>query len=266
MKIFISYTKEDIDIANKLYADLQEADLKPWMDKKNILPGQKWKQIIPKIINKCDLVIILMSSKSILRRGYFHTELRSALNVLNEMPPHSIFIIPVRIDNCNPAYEELKDIHWVDIFPSYENGFSKILNTINKILESVPKYKSAYTRKIGDEIRVLENLYEKLTIKGSDKKELFDIENKIKLLNKKILQGPNLEEGFILSARYKLIECIGTGGFATVWKAYDKKNRKLAAIKVLHGHLSRDDSQRDRFFSWCRNDDEFKSSKYYSNY
>lgn len=53
--------------------------------------------------------------------------------------------------------------------------------------------------------------------------------------------------GRLLDHRLELIERIGQGGFATVWKAYDKQARRLVAVKVLHPQLASDQGRRQRF-------------------
>ncbi|QTA82990.1 Sulfatase-modifying factor enzyme domain-containing protein [Desulfonema limicola] len=62
MKIFISYTREDYDIAKRLYDDLKKAGIDPWMDKVNLLPGQNWKIHITKAIKESKYFIALLSS------------------------------------------------------------------------------------------------------------------------------------------------------------------------------------------------------------
>jgi hypothetical protein len=39
-QVFISYAREDIRAAKRLYEDLKNAGLRPWLDKTNILGGQ----------------------------------------------------------------------------------------------------------------------------------------------------------------------------------------------------------------------------------
>ena len=56
--------------------------------------------------------------------------MRTALDILDEFPPDDIFVIPVRIDDCEPVEEKIRNLHRVDLFPSYENGFEKILKSI----------------------------------------------------------------------------------------------------------------------------------------
>jgi hypothetical protein len=53
MKIFISYAREDLETAKKLRDDLEKAGIKTWLDKEDLLPGQKWRTIISKEIREC---------------------------------------------------------------------------------------------------------------------------------------------------------------------------------------------------------------------
>ena len=47
--------------------------------------------------------------------------------------------------------------------------------------------------------------------------------------------------------RYQIREVLGTGGFATVYRAYDPVLDREVALKVLHPHLGRDADTRQRF-------------------
>lgn len=53
-----------------------------------------------------------------------------ALDMLDMFPFEDIFVIPVRLDECEPPYEKIKNLQWVDLFPSYEAGLSKILKVV----------------------------------------------------------------------------------------------------------------------------------------
>lgn len=52
--------------------------------------------------------------------------------------------------------------------------------------------------------------------------------------------------------RYELLEVVGTGAFATVWKAHDPVLETSVAIKVLADNWSRDPEMRQRFLSEAR--------------
>ena len=46
---------------------------------------------------------------------------------MEELPPGHIFVIPIRLDECEIPYEELKKFHYQDFFPDWYEGLKKIL-------------------------------------------------------------------------------------------------------------------------------------------
>lgn len=46
--VFISYAHEDAEFAERLYKDLKNAGLVPWLDKQTIRAGENWKIAIRK--------------------------------------------------------------------------------------------------------------------------------------------------------------------------------------------------------------------------
>lgn len=129
-RVFLSYAREDTDTAEKVYRDLTKAGLDVWFDKHSLLPGQKWKLEILKAIKESAYFVALLSSQSVSKKGYVQKEVKEALEVLDEYPESDIFIIPVRIDDCNPTNPKLKELQWVDLFPSFEEGIKKIFRSI----------------------------------------------------------------------------------------------------------------------------------------
>jgi hypothetical protein len=130
-KAFISYAREDENIAMRLYADLKKAGMDLWIDKENLIPGQNWKLAINQAIKNFNYFIPLLSSNSVKKRGHVQKEFKYGLKVLEEIPPGEIFIIPVRIDPCEVKFEELRDLQWADLFPSYESGLKDILRALS---------------------------------------------------------------------------------------------------------------------------------------
>ena len=53
--------------------------------------------------------------------------------------------------------------------------------------------------------------------------------------------------GIVLAGRYKLIEMLGSGGMADVYKASDRKLNRYVAVKILRHEYSSDDSFITRF-------------------
>lgn len=101
--------------------------------------------------------------------------------------------------------------------------------------------------------RRLDAAYERLEALTSADEDTTAALETIVELKREIRHGPQLErEDLLAEGRFKLLEPLGKGGFATVWKAYDRKTRGLVAVKVLHGQHASDRSRRERFFRGAR--------------
>lgn len=75
IQIFINYANEDYDEALKLYNELSNVrNLNPWMNKKSIFGGEKWKATISKAIRTSRFFIALLSSNSVPKKGYVQKE------------------------------------------------------------------------------------------------------------------------------------------------------------------------------------------------
>lgn len=132
MSIFISYVREDYEYALRLFHDLRRRGFKPWLDSECLIPGQNWKDAIADEIRNTDFVIVLMSQRSVTKRGVFQLEVREALRQLDEIPPDDIYLIPVRLDDVTPNHRMLQNIQWVDLFPSYEAGVKMLVTALRQ--------------------------------------------------------------------------------------------------------------------------------------
>ena len=130
--VFISYAREDHETAKKLFHDLRDYGFDPWLDTEKLLPGQRWKPAIRRAIRQSTYFIALLSESSVGKKGFVQRELRQALEVLEELPDHEIFLIPARIEDCEPTFEQLIELNWVDLFPDYNQGLPKILNVLGR--------------------------------------------------------------------------------------------------------------------------------------
>ena len=136
IQIFLAHAHEDKEAVFKLYKRLQQAGYKPWLDKKDLIPGQNWRTVIPQVIAKSQLFIACLSQRSIAKQGYVQREFRMALNQAANLPPDSIYLIPIRFDECeipNLRQDEyginLRDIHWLDYWET--DGFANLERAIN---------------------------------------------------------------------------------------------------------------------------------------
>ncbi|KAF5434830.1 CRISPR-associated protein [Candidatus Methanophagaceae archaeon] len=140
LRIFLAHAKEDKEQVYKLYLKLKEAGFEPWLDEKELLPGQVWRDEIQKAIQNSDFIIACLSKISVAKKGYVQKEYRTALDLYAERPPDDIYLIPVRLDDCKVpnlkvGTATLRDFQWVDLFIE-PDGFEKILKSI-KLKSSV---------------------------------------------------------------------------------------------------------------------------------
>ena len=121
--VFLSYARLDLKQARKLCGDLRKlTGVSVWFDKDDLLPGMRWRPAIRKSIREADYFIALMSKQSVAKKGFRHSELRQAFEIFEEFPDDKIFLIPTRLDDCNPPIEELRDITYADLFPNWADG------------------------------------------------------------------------------------------------------------------------------------------------
>jgi TIR domain len=79
IQVFLCHASEDKAAVLDIYDRLRALGDKPWVDKKDLLPGQLWEEEIPKAIRVSDFIPIFLSKNSIPKQGYVQTELNSRL-------------------------------------------------------------------------------------------------------------------------------------------------------------------------------------------
>jgi mannose-1-phosphate guanylyltransferase len=128
-QIFICYAKEDRTKIEGLYQELSEKGYKPWMDEKELLPGAIWREEIQKAIRGSDFFLACISKNLVNKRGFVHREIREALEICQERLPTDIYLIPVRLEECEIP-ESLRYLQHVDFF---DNDFlEKLEHTIGQ--------------------------------------------------------------------------------------------------------------------------------------
>ena len=135
IQIFIAHASEDKPQVRELYTKLKQAGYKPWLDEEDLIPGLNWREEIPKALKSSDLFLACLSSTSIRKRGYIQREFKMAMEMLAEMPSGTIYLIPLKLDDCEiPELRQseyglnLRDLQWLDYWKP--NGFEKLIKAI----------------------------------------------------------------------------------------------------------------------------------------
>lgn len=118
---FLCYAKENQVVVREFSLRLKsEGWIDPWFDEDDILPGQLWQDSVTNAVRNSHAVIIFLSKVAIASEGFFHKELKLALDTAAEKPEGTIFIIPIRINDCFVP-EILLKYQYVDYFGSDEH-------------------------------------------------------------------------------------------------------------------------------------------------
>lgn len=126
LKVFLCHSKSDKEFVRSLYNRLLAVGCDPWLDEVKLLPGQEWDIEIRKAVRNSHVVIICLSKGAISKRGYIHKEIKFAMDVADEIPDGDIFIIPLKVEPCEPP-DSLKKYQWTEVF---NEGYQKLLNTL----------------------------------------------------------------------------------------------------------------------------------------
>jgi hypothetical protein len=129
-RVFIAYVEEDLAFAKKLNQVFEQNGLRPWLDKKRLMPGQNWPRAIEAAIQTSDFFVACFSRRSISKRGSFHSELRYALFCAAKVPLDEIFLIPLRLDDCAVPRRISKQVQYLDLFPDWKAGVNRVIAVI----------------------------------------------------------------------------------------------------------------------------------------
>lgn len=132
LRVFLCHSSQDKPIVRELYQRLNaEGWIDPWLDEEKLLPGQDWDMEIEKAVEAADAVIVCLSSNSVPKEGYVQKELRFALGIALEKPEETIFILPIRLDEC-VVPRSLRSIQYIDFFPRERNTvvFKRLMESL----------------------------------------------------------------------------------------------------------------------------------------
>ncbi len=100
LRVFLCHSSSDKPKIRELYQRLRADGVAPWLDEEHLLPGQDWHLEITKAVRSSHVVIVCLSSTAISKTGYVQKEIKHALDVADEQPEGTIFLIPLKLSRC----------------------------------------------------------------------------------------------------------------------------------------------------------------------
>ncbi len=205
LHVFLCHSSNDKPAVRELYQKLSaETWIDPWLDKAKILPGQDWEMVIEKAVEVSDVVIICLSNQSVTKEGFVQREIRYAYDIALEKPEATIFLIPLRLDDCIVP-RKLRSLHWVDYFGDDKgDAYSDLIEALkiryeqkipleeelerNKIEEQMKRETEELARKLAAEYSVRE-----IVAKEEKEKAEREAQEKIARLSKHASNTPKPE-------------------------------------------------------------------------
>jgi toxoflavin biosynthesis protein ToxD len=188
LRVFLCHSSNDKSIVRELYQKLQtQIWLQPWLDEEELFPGMDWNLEIEKAVEDADAIIVCLSRNSITKEGYVQREIRIALDYADYKPDGTLFIIPVRLEECTPP-KRLARWQYADYFEGQrERGMQRLLISLKRRADSLDlKTESTFQKKITeDEIipqKGILQLHPEL-FQSVLKRSPFDTSNKLILSN-----------------------------------------------------------------------------------
>ena len=118
-KVFISYSRKDIDFVRKLAGDLEKAGYDVWWDITDLQGGDDWVNTIPQAISSSQYVIVVLTPASI-DSEWVRKEYTQALSLRRK-------IIPLMLVPCSVPFA-LNTLNFVNFSSGeYEDNFKKLL-------------------------------------------------------------------------------------------------------------------------------------------
>jgi hypothetical protein len=157
LRVFLCHSSGDKAAIRELYGRLRNDDFDPWLDEAKLLPGQDWNLEIRKAVKASDTIIVCLSRESINKAGYVQKEIKYALDVADEQPEGAIFLIPLRLEECDVP-QRLGHLHWVDLFD--EQGYQRLLHALQERSLSLGLIKESAHIQAGRDQRLLRGFNE----------------------------------------------------------------------------------------------------------
>src|SRR5437764_169969 len=98
LRVFLCHSSADKEPIRKLYESLERDGFDPWLDEKKLLPAQRWADVIEDAVRLSDVVLVCLSVGSVSKERFLQREIRFALQIADEKPDDTIYIVPTRLE------------------------------------------------------------------------------------------------------------------------------------------------------------------------
>ncbi len=121
---FLSYARENSDVALRITTDLTQAGANVWLDQLAIRPGQHWDREVELALDRCSDVIVILSPAAV-----------KSDNVRNEVA-YSLrdgkTVIPLILEDCTVPLQLTRN-HFIDFRAQYEDALKVLCKALTVV-------------------------------------------------------------------------------------------------------------------------------------
>lgn len=258
--VFIAYAPHDESALTELVAHLaplqRQGLINAWYDRE-IEAGAVWEMEVRAHIDAAQVILLLVSADFLASPSCWDVQMERAME---RHTAGEARVIPILLRPCSwkdtpiGALSALPDNEtpiqsWVNRDQAWTQVVQRIRAAFDKrpsgpaIIK--PKYPDVETRRLAEQLDRARARLQALKLADED---TLAAEREVLELRRRLREGGQLRTGDRLGhgEKYLLLERIGRGGFANVWRARDERSQ-VVAIKVLHTNLAEDSLRRERF-------------------
>jgi hypothetical protein len=150
-RIFISYAREDEDVAKHLSQLCERAGMDTWHDASDIKPGTSWLHQIEDAVRKCDMFLLLLSNSSLRSSEWVSAEWSLICQRHWEDP--TVRLVPILLNSVQlPAF--LRDSQALDVRDS--SGLENCVKAIQRMSLLPQTHSSGFRadKRLQDELNV----------------------------------------------------------------------------------------------------------------
>jgi hypothetical protein len=129
MAIFLSYSHEDADFADRLAMNLVKRKARVWVDRWELSVGDSITARVQDAIQDASALLVLLSKASV-ASGWCAREINSGL--VRELEERRVVVLPLLIQDCEiPLF--LRDKLYADFRTSFDDGLRTTLEAISRV-------------------------------------------------------------------------------------------------------------------------------------
>lgn len=150
IRVFLCHALQDEPVVRELYQRLlAEGWIEPWLEEEKILPGQDRELETEKAVESADAVLVCLSASSVTEEGNIQHEIRIILDMADYKPEDTIFVIPLRLNDCTVP-RRLKKWQHVDYYPPEKRrgAYQQLLKSMRSRAQSLGVEKQPKTTQV----------------------------------------------------------------------------------------------------------------------